>query len=247
MQLSPTSNDRNDDRKTLRTEGRGGQPLSLVIERDEAHWRTCGSTEELERERQHEETIEKLNERQRSALVIVEAQGEQALTTTAKEVAARLELDGNDPTRKALDALQQLRAKGLVQGRRTNATRGKGSFWEFWPTTVNPDQPISRDRNQVTVATVATVAPPLREDPGDIHSSFVISGELNTTVTTGTTVGDSASLEKPDSKVTVVNSSDDGPSVRSFLPDAPGFLADFQESDLVSLPERETPSLDDLL
>ena len=247
IQLSPTSNDRNDDRKTLRTEGRGGQPLSLVIERDEAHWRTCGSTEELERERQHEETIEKLNERQRSALVIVEAQGEQALTTTAKEVAARLELDGTDPTRKALDALQQLRAKGLVQGRRTNATRGKGGFWEFWPTTVNPDQPISRDRNQVTVATVATVAPPLREDPGDIHSSFVISGELNTTVTTGTTVGDSASLEKPDSKVTVVNSSDDGPSVRSFLPDAPGFLADFQESDLVSLPERETPSLDDLL
>ena len=205
IQLSPASNDANDDRKTLRTQGRGGQPLSLVIERDEAQWRTCGSTEELERERQHEETIEKLNERQRSALVIVEAQWEQALTATAKEVAARLELDGTDPERKTLDALQQLRAKGLVQGRRTNATRGKGGFWEFWPATMTPDQLISRDRKQVTVA---TVAPPSREDPGDIHSSVVITGEKSSTVTTGTTVGDYASLENPDSKVTVLNSVD---------------------------------------
>lgn len=235
IQLSPTSNDRNDDRKTLRTEERGGQPLSLVIERDEAHWRTCGSTEELERERQHEETIEKLNERQRSALVIVEAQWEQALTTTAKEVASRLELDGTDPERKALDALQQLRAKGLVQGRRTNATRGKGGFWEFWPATVTPDQLVSRDRKQVTVATVATVAPPSRGDPGDIHSSVVITDEISTTVTTVTTVGDSVSLEKPDSKITVVNSVDSDDTskkqikkecrpVRPFLPDAPGYM-----------------------
>ncbi|CAI8168847.1 MAG: Uncharacterised protein [Prochlorococcus marinus str. MIT 9215] len=228
IQLSPTSNDRNDDRKTLRTEGRGGQPLSLVIEREEAHWRTCGSTEDLERERQREETIEKLNERQQSALVIVEAQWEQGCTTTtAKEVAARLELDGTDPERKALDALQQLRAKGLVQGGRTNATRGKGGFWEFWPATVTPGQPISRDRKEVTVATVATVAPPSHEDPGDIHSSVVITDETITTVTTGTTVGDSASLENPDSKVTVVNSGGDAVSVRPFLPDAPGYVEDF--------------------
>jgi len=151
IQLDRASNDRNDNRKTLRTEGRGGQPLSLVIERDEAHWRTCGSTEELERERQHAATIEKLTDRQQSALVVVEDQWDQGLTTTAKEVAARLELDGDDPARQAVDALKQLRKKGLVQGRRTDATRSKGASWEFWPTTVTPDQPISRDRKQVTV------------------------------------------------------------------------------------------------
>ena len=215
IQLDRASNDRNDNRKTLRTEGRGGQPLSLVIERDEAHWRTCGSTEELERERQHAATIEKLTDRQQSAFVVVEDQWEQGLTTTAKEVAARLELDGDDPARQAVDALKQLRKKGLVQGRRTDATRSKGASWEFWPTTVTPDQPISRDRKQVTVATVATVAPPSREDPGDIHSSVVIADEISTTVTTGTTVGDSVSLDQPDSKVTVVKSGDCDPQPTS--------------------------------
>ena len=130
-------------------------------------------------------------------------------------MAARLELDGDDPARQAVDALKQLRKKGLVQGRRTDATRSKGASWEFWPTTVTPDQPISRDRKQVTVATVATVAPPSREDPGDIHSSVVITGETSTTVTTGTTVGDSVSLDQPDSKVTVVKSGDCDPQPTS--------------------------------
>ena len=257
IQLSPASNDRNDNRKTLRTEGRGGQPLSLVIERDEAHWQTCGSTEELDRERQHEATIENLNDRQQSALVVVEDQWEQDLTTTAKEVAARLELDGDDPARQAVDALKQLQKKGLVQGRRTNATRGKGGFWEFWPTTVTPDRPISRDRKQVTVATVATVVPPSREDPGDTHSSVVIPDEISTTVTTGTTVGDSASLEKPDSKVTVVNSggNSDTPQngikkarrpVRPFLPDAPGYTEDPIFLGLEDDPDRQPPSWEDL-
>ena len=67
---------------------------------------------------------------------------------------------------------------------------------------MTPDQPISRDRKQ---ATVATVAPPSREDQGDIYSFVVITIEINTTLTTGTTVGDSAFLETPDSKVTVIN------------------------------------------
>ena len=66
-------------------------------------------------------------------------------------MASRLELDGTDPERKALDALQQLRTKGLVQGRRTNATRGKGGFWEFKPAIVTPDQLISTDRKYITV------------------------------------------------------------------------------------------------
>ena len=257
IQLSPASNDRNDNRKTLRAEGRGGQPLSLVIERDESHWQTCGSTEDLERERQHEATIEKLTDRQQSALVVVEDQWEQDLTTTAKEVAARLELDGTDPDRQAVDALKQLQKKGLVQGRRTNATRGKGGFWEFWPTTVTPDRPISRDRKQVTVATVATVVPPSREDPGDIHSSVVIPDEISTTVTTGTTVGDSVSLEQPDSKVTVVNSggNSDTPQngikkarrpVRPFLPDASGYMEDSGFFDLKDDPDRQPPSWEDL-
>ena len=171
-------------------------------------------------------------------------------------MASRLELDGTDPERKALDALQQLRTKGLVQGRRTNATRGKGGFWEFWPTTVTLDQPISRDRKQVTVATVATVAPPSREDPGDIHSSVVITDEISTTVTTGTTVGDSLSLEQPDSKVTVVNSGDSDtpkngikkarPPVRPFLPDASGYMEGSVFFGLEDDPDRQPPSWEEL-
>jgi len=257
IQLSPASNDRNDNRKTLRTEGRGGQPLSLVIERDEAHWQTCGSTEDLERERQHEATIEKLTDRQQSALVVVEDQFHQGMPTTAKEVAARVELDGKDPNRQALDVLQQLFKKELVERRLQEAVKGKGASWEFWPTTVTPDQLISRDRKQVTVVPVATVVPPSREDPGDTHSSVVIPDEISTTVTTGTTVGDSASLEKPDSKVTVVNSggNSDTPQngiqkarrpVRPFLPDAPGYTEDPVFLGLEDDPDRQPPSWEDL-
>ena len=85
IQLSPASTNANDDRKTLRTQGRGGQPLSLVIERDDAHWQTCGSTEEIEREHQRETTIEKLTERQLSAFGVVEDQWEQDQTTSTLE------------------------------------------------------------------------------------------------------------------------------------------------------------------
>jgi hypothetical protein len=214
IQLSPASTNPNDDRKTLRTEGRGGQPLSLVIERDDAHWQICGSTEEIEREHQRETTIEKLTERQLSAFGVVEDQWEQDQTTTAKEVAQRLELDGTDPERKALDVLRQLFDRELVQRRRKEAVKGKGASWEFWPTTVTPDQPFSRDRKQVTVA---TVAPPSREDPGDIHSSVVITDETSTTVTTGTTVGHFGSLEKPIREVTVANSADQDDTLQDVI------------------------------
>ena len=118
---------------------------------------------------------------------------------------------------------------------------------------MTPDQPISRDRKQVTVA---TVAPPSREDPGDIHFSVVITGETSTTVTTGATVGDSVSLKKPDSKVTVVNSGDsDTPHngikkarrpVRPFLPSAPGYTDVFGVFDLEDDPDRQPPSWEDL-
>ena len=217
IQLSPASTNPSDDRKTLRTQGRGGQPLSLVIERDDAHWQTCGSTEEIEREHQRETTIEKLTERQLSAFGVVEDQFHQGMTTTAKDVAARLELDGTDPERKALDVLQQLFRKELVERRLQEAVKGKGASWEFWPTTVTPDQPFSRDRKQVTVATVATVAPPSREDPGDIHSSVVITDETSTTVTTGTTVGHFGSLEKPIREVTVANSADQDDTLQDVI------------------------------
>ncbi|MDB4337955.1 AAA family ATPase [Synechococcus sp. AH-603-L18] len=228
IQLSPASNERNDDRKTLRTEGRGGQPLSLVIERDDAHWQTCGSTDDLERARQHEATIEKLSDRQQSALVVVEDQWEQGQTTTAKEVAQRLELNGADPEGKARECLKQLQRKGLVQGEFKNATQGKGGFWEFYPTTVTTEQLISRDRKQATVAAVAAVAPPSREDPGDIHSSVVITDETSTTLATGTTVGNFGSLEKPIREVTVANSADQDDTLQ----------------DVIDKPQRKTrPSL----
>lgn len=230
LQLSPTSNDRNDERKTLRTQGRGSQPLSLVIERNGAHWTSCGSTEDLERERQREETIEKLTDRQQSALIVVEDQWEQGSYTTAKDVSSQLELDGTDPERKALDVLKQLVKKGLMQKRRIPATRSRGAFWEFFPATVTIDQQIPRDRKDATVATVATVAPSSREDPGDIHSS-IRSDEKSATVATVTTVDDSVSLENPDSEVTVVKSDVDS------KPDPDPEL----------LQERKPLSLDDLI
>lgn len=223
LQLSPTSNDRNDNRKTLRTQGRGGEPLSLVIQRDAAHWNLCGTAEDLEREQQREETIENLNDRQQSALVVVEDQWEQGLCTKAKDVAARLELGGTDPDRKALDALKQLVKKGLVQKRQIPATRDRGISWEFFPATVTLDEQIPRDRKQVTVATVATVAPPSREDPGHNNSSDVIADEKSATVAAVATVGDSVSLENPDSQVTVVKSDrDDEPdSIEEILASQP--------------------------
>ena len=73
------------------------------------------------------------------------------MCTNAKEVAARLELGGTDPDRKALDALKQLVKKGLVQKRQIPATRDRGVSWEFFPATVTLDQQNPRDRNRVTV------------------------------------------------------------------------------------------------
>ena len=87
---------------------------------------------------------------------------------------------------------------------------------------------------------------------GDIHSSVVITGETSTTVTTGTTVGDSVSLKQPDSKVTVVNSGDsDTPhngikKARPFLPSAPGYTDVIGVFDLKDDPDRQPPSWEDL-
>jgi len=91
---------------------------------------------------------------------------------------------------------------------------------------------------------------------GDIHSSVVITGETSTTVTTGTTVGDSVSLKQPDSKVTVVNSGDSDtpqngikkarPPVRPFLPEAPGYTEGLGVFDLEDDPGRQPLSWDDI-
>jgi hypothetical protein len=107
-----------DKRIVLKTEGRGGAPLQLLIERTDQGWHLHGDAEEVMEAQRLLEVEAKLQDRQADALEAVRDQYEQDhQPMDAATLAQRLHLGGKgsrDGERKARETLDQLTRRGLL-------------------------------------------------------------------------------------------------------------------------------------
>jgi hypothetical protein len=106
-----------DRRVVLKTEGRGGMPLELLIERTEdSGWVCHGDAEAVQSEKHRQELESKLNDRQLEALELCRDRWElDGLKTDAMDLAGLLGMSGSTAERKARRALDQLAAHGLLE------------------------------------------------------------------------------------------------------------------------------------
>jgi len=136
IKLGPASSNPNDPRKLLTTEGRGGSPQALVIQRNDGTWNYHGTAELLEQEQTEADGRKGLNDRQEDVLSLVrERWDEQMARTTAANVVEGLAFTGKDPAILALRTLQQLERKNFLSSIQTKGgerTRGRPAY-EFWP------------------------------------------------------------------------------------------------------------------
>jgi hypothetical protein len=120
-----------DRRLVLKTEGRGGMPQELLIERTEAGWISHGSAEAVAQAAALQELEDKLSDRQADALEVVRerwSSGQQR--TDGRRVATALGLTG-DGERKARSTLDQLARRGLLQRAVEVGLHGRVKW--FWP------------------------------------------------------------------------------------------------------------------
>lgn len=121
-------NGKTDRRVVLKTEGRGGMPLELLVERvEEAGWICHGDAESVQAERQRQEVEEKLSDRQQEALELVRDRWElDGLPMDAMDLAPLMGL-GSHGERKARSTLDQLARRGLltVEVQNTGVSRRK--------------------------------------------------------------------------------------------------------------------------
>jgi len=107
-----------DKRIVLKTEGRGGAPLQLLIERRDEGWHLHGDAEEVMEAQRLLEAEAKLNDRQANALEAArDLYGEQMQPMDAVTLAQRLKLRGKGPRdgeRQARQTLDQLVRHGLL-------------------------------------------------------------------------------------------------------------------------------------
>ena len=107
-----------DKRIVLKTEGRGGAPLQLLIERTDEGWHLHGDAEEVMEAQRLLEVEAKLQDRQAEALEAVRDQYEQdQQPMDAATLAKRLGIKGKgarDAERKARSTLDQLTRRGLL-------------------------------------------------------------------------------------------------------------------------------------
>jgi hypothetical protein len=107
-----------DKRIVLKTEGRGGMPLQLLIERRAEGWHLHGSAEEVMEAQRRQDVEAKLQDRQADALEAVRDQFQlDGQPMDAATLAQRLKLKGKGPRdgeRKARSTLDQLVRQGLL-------------------------------------------------------------------------------------------------------------------------------------
>jgi hypothetical protein len=137
LKLAPaTPNNPRDNRRLLTTEGRGGSPQALVIEREGSTWVLHGGIDDLEQERQQAAAINRLTDRQTDVLdVLRDRWADHQQQTTSADVVDALGLAGKDPQGAVRQTLQQLARKGLVQCTRLPGEFGKRGAHAFWPLT----------------------------------------------------------------------------------------------------------------
>ena len=206
LKLGPASaGNPQDRRRVLSTEGRGGNSLALVIEREDSGWIIHGGMETLERERDQAETLSKLNDRQADCLEVVKERWADGLQrTTAADVVAALGLAGKDPQTAAWRNLKQLERRGLVQGIRQADQFGSRGAHAFWPT-ADTLPTLSRELSINTVGSVGSVGsgPLAREDP-ERDGSVFSSGNPTTDTTDTQTEAPARGVGRPSVVASVV-------------------------------------------
>ena len=122
-------NGKADRRVVLKTEGRGGMPLELLVERVEgAGWICHGDADAVQGEKQRQELEGKLNNRQIEALEACRDRWEMdGLAMDAMDLAPLLGLSGSTAERKARATLDQLARLGFltVEVQNTGVSRRK--------------------------------------------------------------------------------------------------------------------------
>lgn len=119
-----------DRRVTLKTEGRGGLPQHLLIERTAEGWISHGSAESVALAQHLQELEEKLSDRQAEALELVRQQWASGQRMEARGLAAAMDL-GRDGDRIARRTLDQLVRRGLLQSAVEVGLQGRNKL--FWP------------------------------------------------------------------------------------------------------------------
>lgn len=119
-----------DRRITVKTEGRGGLPQHLLIERRESGWISHGSAESVALAQYLMEQEGKLNDRQADALDLVRQQWAGGQAMDARTLAAEMDL-GQNGERIALRILDQLKRRGLLDTSLEAASQGRSR--RFWP------------------------------------------------------------------------------------------------------------------
>jgi hypothetical protein len=188
LKLGPaTPNNPRDNRRVLTTEGRGGLPQSLVIERKGSGWLLHGGVETLERERDQAKTISNLSKPQEDCLeLVLERWQEDLQRTTANDVVAGLAIVNKDPQSSAARTLQQLKRKGLVESIRQRGEFGRRGAYAFRPTS-DTLATLSRGGQKNSVGSVGSVGCGALacEDPE--RDNYLNPSSEHTSGTTGTT------------------------------------------------------------
>jgi hypothetical protein len=166
-----------DRRLVLRTEGRGGLPEQILIERGDDGWICHGSAEEVQLA-QHLLTLEeKLTDRQAEALEAIRSRWEgDGLRTDAKGLGAAVGAIGGDE-RQLRRTMEQLQRKGLLQAVTEVSLQGRVRW--FWPVG-GGDRTGDRTPSRGGVSGAPFVSevsyPPSRVDPGLRHKPNQANG-----------------------------------------------------------------------
>jgi len=138
-----------DKRIVLKTEGRGGAPLQLLIERTDQGWHLHGDADEVMEAQRLMEVEAKLQDRQAEALEAVRDHYEQdQQPMDAATIAQRLHLGGKgsrDGERKARSTLDQLSRRGLLVVEHQTTPTGRRKLYRptggVSPNLSHPSQP----------------------------------------------------------------------------------------------------------
>lgn len=152
-----------DRRIVMKTDGRGGLPQQLLIERTEEGWISHGSAESVALAQHLQALEEKLTDRQAEALDLVRSRWAAGERTDAKALAAAMGSSCERIARRTLDALTR---RGLLQSSMEAEPAGRRKW--FWPVGVEePGGVRTPSRGGIgEVSEVSEVSEPLTPSHG---------------------------------------------------------------------------------
>ena len=155
-----------DRRVVVETEGRGGLPVRLLIERDEAgSWISHGDAEAVTQAQRIADAEEKLSNSHRDALEVVRELCTGSEWVSAAQVADRLELQGKDADRAMRRRLDSITNRGLLESQTIATLHGR----------LKQYRPPGRDRTADTPTLGDASFVSLVSDPPSIHEDPSLS------------------------------------------------------------------------